>query len=165
MEIWDGYNIQEEKIGVDLIRGEKIPAGVYHGVVVIIVLHEDGTYLLMHRDFNKAVFQGMWEAGASGCLQKGEDFESGAKRELFEETGIAGDNLKLIDTYIKHEYQTIYKIYLHRCSIDKKDITLQQGETIEFKWVSKEELMEIIDSDNFISPSAERIKKLIKAQK
>lgn len=164
MEIWDGYNIQEEKVGVDLIRGEKIPVGLYHGVVVVIVLHEDRTYLLMRRDYNKAVFPGKWEAGASGCLQKGEDFAAGAKRELLEETGIRGEKLKLIETFIKEEYQTIYKIYLHRCSIDKKAITLQQGETIDFKWISKEELLNIIKTDEFISPSVELMKRLIMAQ-
>ncbi len=158
MEIWDGYNEHEEKIGVDLIRGEKIPEGVFHAVVVVMVIHEDGTYLLMQRDFNKGVFPGMWEAGASGCVQKGETFQEAAKRELFEETGIAAENLRLIDTYIRREYQTIYKIYLHRCSIDKNAITLQEGETIGFKWVSRDELMRIIDTDNFLSPSAERIK-------
>lgn len=161
MEIWDGYNEQVEKIGVDLIRGEKIPEGVFHGVVVVMVVHEDGTWLLMKRDYNKLVCPGKWEAGASGCVQKGETFQEAAKRELFEETGIYGENLRLIDTYIRREYQTIYKIYLHKSSIDKKAITLQQGETIDFKWVQKDELMSIIDTDNFASPWAEGTKNII----
>ena len=164
MEIWDGYNIAGEKVGIDLIRGKKIPKDIFHCVVVIIVVHEDGTYLLMQRDYNKTVFPGKWETGASGCLQKGESFEEGAKRELLEETGILGENLIFMESFVKEEYQTIYKIYLHTCSSDKNSITLQQGETIDFKWVSKVELLGIVDTDEFISPSIELMKRIIMTQ-
>ena len=53
MELWDGYNENEEKIGVDIVRGEKISKGILHAVVDVIVYHEDGTFLLMQRDWNK----------------------------------------------------------------------------------------------------------------
>lgn len=162
MEIWDGYNEKEEKVGVNLIRGEKIPKGVFHVVVVIVVQHEDGSYLLMQRDFNKGVCPGKWEAGASGCLQRGEDFEEGAKRELFEETGVRGNNIKLVDTYINLDFQTIYKIYLKKTKINKNEIILQRGETINFRWVLQKELLQIIYSSDFVSPSKERMEKLIR---
>ena len=47
MELWDGYNENEEKIGIDIVRGSKIKNGVFHAVVNVIVYHDDGTYLLM----------------------------------------------------------------------------------------------------------------------
>jgi len=81
MEIWDAYNENEIKVGIDLIRGEKIDEGLLHAVVVIIVYHEDGTYLLMKRDWNKSKFPGLWEAGASGCVLKSESFLEAAKRD------------------------------------------------------------------------------------
>ena len=45
MELWDGYNENEEKIGIDIVRGSKIKKGVFHAVVNVIVYHDDGTYL------------------------------------------------------------------------------------------------------------------------
>lgn len=147
MELWDGYNENEIKLDVNLIRGEKIPEGLFHVVVEVIVLHEDGSYLLMQRDWNKDKFPGSWEAGASGCVQKGETFEEAAKRELLEETGIVADSLKLIDNVVNKYEQTIYKIYLCVSSVNKEAIVLQKGETINFKWVSGEELMNFIDSN------------------
>lgn len=48
-----------------LVRGEKIPDGLYHLVSEIIVRHIDGTYLLMQRDINKH-YGGWWEATAGG---------------------------------------------------------------------------------------------------
>lgn len=53
-EIWDAYDKQFHKIeNTKLIRGQNIPAGMYHMVGEIIVKHKDGTFLLMQRDFNK----------------------------------------------------------------------------------------------------------------
>ena len=150
MELWDAYNENELKLDVNLIRGEKIPEGLFHVVVEVIVLHEDGTYLLVQRDWNKDKLPGLWEAGASGCVQKGETFEEGAKRELLEETGIVVDSLKLINSTINQYEQTIYKIYLCISNVDKESIVLQKGETIDFKWISAHELMNFIDSNCFV---------------
>ena len=74
MELWDGYNENEEKIGIDIVRGSKIKKGVFHAVVNVIVYHDDGTYLLMQRDWSKPNNPGLWEAGASGSVIKGEKF-------------------------------------------------------------------------------------------
>jgi len=49
MEIWDAYNDKREKIGQYLVRGERIPAGLYHLCVNVIVRHEDGDILFMKR--------------------------------------------------------------------------------------------------------------------
>lgn len=64
MEIWDGYNADGTLAGVDLIRGEEIPKGLYHLVCEILVRHVDGDYLLMQRDFNKEGYPGYFEATA-----------------------------------------------------------------------------------------------------
>ena len=55
MEIWDGYNIDGSLAGVDLVRGEKIPDGLYHLVCEVLVQHTDGDFLLMKRDLRQAV--------------------------------------------------------------------------------------------------------------
>ena len=47
MELWDAYTKNEEKAGVDLVRGEEIPKGLYHLVVSTVVRQTDGTYLLL----------------------------------------------------------------------------------------------------------------------
>lgn len=71
MEIWDAYDRNLEKIeGMTLIRGEKIPEGVYHLVCDVIVRHTDGEYLLMQRDSRKH-YGGMWKATAGGSALQG----------------------------------------------------------------------------------------------
>ena len=71
VEIWDAYDKQFNKIeNVILERGKAVPDGMYHLVCEIIVKHNDGTYLLMQRDFNKHL-GGMWELTAGGSALKG----------------------------------------------------------------------------------------------
>ena len=61
MELWDAYYPDGTKAGVDLVRGEPVPPEYRHAVTEILVLHRDGTVLLMQRDFRKPNYPGNWE--------------------------------------------------------------------------------------------------------
>ena len=126
MKIWDAYKEDETLAGIDLIRGEKIPKGLYHGVSEIFVLHIDGTVLVTQRDYNKPNYPGLFESGAAGSILKGETFLAGAIRELREETGIDCERLKSIYSITTND--TIYKGYLCVVSIDKNNVILQDGD-------------------------------------
>lgn len=139
-ELWDAYNADGSKIeGVSLVRGESIKEGLFHMICSIIVKHVDGTFLLMQRDFGKN-FGGKWELSAGGAVQKGETMLQGAIRELKEETGIVCSKLQQLDVVVKKEFRGIFGHFLCVTSIDKKAIIIQKGETISYKWITKEEL-------------------------
>ncbi len=144
MEIWDAYNPDGTLAGVDLVRGEKIPKGLRHGVADIFVMHEDGTILLMQRDWNKEGYPGYWESGAGGSILKGETFIEGARRELLEETGIRADELEMI--YRSMNEETIYQGYFCRTGVPKDSIILQEGETIAYRWVDQDEFRRIYEA-------------------
>ena len=144
-ELWDAYDKDFKRIdGVTLMRGEPIPEGMRHLVCEIIVRHADGALLLMRRDLRKP-FGGMWEATAGGSALAGEAPLEAAKRELFEETGVRASSLTEIGTVISDD--TIYVEYLCVTDCDKSGVTLQQGETVDFKWVSREELLLMAPSE------------------
>lgn len=108
MEVWDAYDAQLNRVeGVTLIRGEAIPAGLFHLVCDIIVKHTDGTYLLMLRDERKR-FGGMWEATAGGSALQGESPAECAARELLEETGIAAEQLTEVGRTVSETNRSIY---------------------------------------------------------
>lgn len=159
MEIWDAYNLDGTLAGVDLIRGEEIPKGLRHGVAEVFVIHEDGTILLMQRDWNKEGYPGRWESGAGGSILKGESFLEGAKRELWEETGIRAKHLHSNYRYVTEE--TIYQGYVCCTDISKDSITLQEGETIAYRWVKKEEFLLIYESDQFPDTLRERLRDFV----
>ena len=147
MEIWDVYNARFEKIeNTILVRGEEIPDGLFHLVCDILVKHIDGTYLLMQRDLKKH-FGGMWEATAGGSALSGETPLECAKRELREETGITASELTEVGCLVNHEAHSIYVEFLCITNWDKNNISLQEGETIAFKWVSRDELVNMRDDE------------------
>lgn len=154
MEIWDGYYRDGRLANIDLIRGEVIPEGLYHLVCEVIVRHIDGDYLLMKRDYAKPSYGGYYEASAGGSALKGEDEMSCIKRELFEETGICSDTFTMIGKNISKN--AIFFSYLCVTDCDKSSITLQDGETISYKWVNEKEFIDFINSDEVIETQKQR---------
>ncbi len=141
MELWDAYDAEFNRIGGrTLIRGEPVPEGLCHLVCDVLVRHADGTYLLMKRDPRK-VYGGLWEATAGGSALVGETPLECATRELREETGIAAANLAEVGRVADREAHAIYVEFLCVTDWDKGAITLQEGETVAFRWVGREELL------------------------
>ena len=147
-EIWDGYLIDGSLAGRDLVRGEAIPEGLYHMVCEIIVRHVDGDYLLMQRDVSKPNYGGYYEVTAGGAVLKGENKLEGALRELREETGIVANELEEIGQNTSRE--TIYFDFLCITDCDKGSITLQEGETMNYKWLSEKEFISFVNSKDII---------------
>ena len=139
MERWDAYDRNFQKVeGVTLIRGEPIPEGLCHLVCDILVRHRDGTYLLMQRDRRKH-YGGMWEATAGGSALQNETPLECAVRELREETGIFSRELTEVGRV--QSGNTIYVEFLCVTDCRKDSVRLQEGETIAYRWVSKEQLL------------------------
>ncbi len=153
IEIWDGYREDGTLAGIDLIRGEHIPKGLFHVVCEILVRHADGDFLLMQRDTAKPNYGGMYEATAGGSAVKGEAALACAKRELLEETGIRTEDLVQIGHFVSTH--TIYFNYLYVTDCDKESIQLQIGETISYKWVNEKDFISFVNSNEMIASQRE----------
>lgn len=64
---------------------------------VVIILNEQNEVLLQKR------YDGYWGL-PGGLMDLGESFEEVAKREVFEETGLVVENLKLLNVFSGSEY-------------------------------------------------------------
>ena len=142
MELWDAYNANGTLAGFDIVRGENIPENYYHLVCEAVIQHTDGEYLLMQRSFEKEIYPGKWEVGAGGSALKGENKLQAVLREIEEETGINEGICKEIYSLVHEDHHAIYYGYLFVTSFDKKGIRLQVGETIDYKWITKNELFD-----------------------
>lgn len=153
-EVWDAYDVDGNKLGFDLYRGEPIPKGVYHMVVVIYVMSEDGKILITQRDEGKKVYPLKWE-NPGGAVLKGEAPLIGAMRELKEETGLAVSQRQLELAYTEISNVQVFKGFVARIKGNEK-ITLQKGETADYRWLPYEDFLKLIKTDDFVDSNCER---------
>lgn len=156
MEKWNAYTKEGKITDKILIRGEALPAGLYHMVCEALVRHVDGSYLLMKRASSKAMYGGYYEATAGGSALMGEDKFACVKRELKEETGLDCNQFQEIAYHIIHEDQCIYHDFLCVVDCEKDSVTLQEGETEGYTWMSEAEFIEFVNSDQMIDRQKRR---------
>ena len=154
MELWDAYDREGNKLGFDLVRDEIVPENVYHIVAEIFVFSTDGKVLITQRHPDKS-WPLKWE-NTGGSILKGETAEQGAVRELYEETGIKITEADLCPVYAEVVHPAIYKCY--GVFVDSSvEIRLQEGETVDYKWLPRAEFMEFIKNEDFVIKIGESI--------
>ena len=156
MEKWDAYTRDGIRTEVELIRGEPIPEGLYHLVCEVLVRHVDGSYLCMKRSMSKPNYPGWYEATAGGSALKGEDKLQCIKRELEEETGIVSDEFQEIGCYIFDDRRCIFYCFICNVDCDKNSVTLQEGETEGYKWMTETEFIAFVNSGEMIESQKRR---------
>ena len=70
-----------------------------HRVAHVLVFDRQGRLLLQKRAMSKDVQPGKWDTSVGGHLDPGESYEAAARREMFEELGIAGLPLTFLHAY------------------------------------------------------------------
>lgn len=162
MELWDAYTREEELTGLTLVRGEEIPKGLFHLVCDVLVRHIDGSYLCMKRSMLKPTYGGWYETSAGGSALAGENCLQCAARELKEETGIEANEFRQIGRFVREENQAIYYTFLCVVGCDKDSIQLQPGETEGYRWMSEQEFIEFVNSDEMIPSNRFRYEPYLK---
>ena len=153
IELWDAYDREGSPLGLDLVRGEPLPEGVYHLVAEIFAVTADGRVLVTKRHPDKA-WGGYWEYTAGGVV-KGETPVQGALRELREETGIIVSEQDLHPVYVDarpgiDRLNTIYHSFVVFFDPAEQAIQLQEGETVDYALLPYEEYKRALMEDRFV---------------
>jgi 8-oxo-dGTP pyrophosphatase MutT (NUDIX family) len=104
--------------------------------VAVLLVNADGEVLMQLRDSMAAIAPNQW-ATVGGRLDPGEDPETGARRELLEETGLTVDGpLTLVAFGVWPASHgtgvTEWHVYAARTTTTNRDVVVGEGEDIVF---------------------------------
>ena len=107
-ELFDIYDAQGNHVGTAprrLCHGD--PSLIHRTAHVVVIHPENGSILLQKRNLNKDIQPGKGDTAVGGHLALGEDFETGARRELYEELGIENAELfHIFDSTIRNDIES-----------------------------------------------------------
>ncbi|MDO4300368.1 MAG: NUDIX domain-containing protein [Clostridia bacterium] len=158
MELWDLYDKNRKPLNKIHKRGDALAKGEYHLAVSVAAVNDKNEILLTLRSKDKYPYPNCWEITTGSCLA-GENSRTGAKRELFEETGISADieDLIYIDTICDDKDNFILDFFIVKKNIAAEKLKLQPHETQDAMWVSFKDL-EKMSKSGLAPNSLERIK-------
>lgn len=154
-EYWDIVDAEGKPTGRTIKRGAPMQPGEYHLSVSIWIVNAKGEFLISKRVPDKVTAPDMWET-TGGSAISGEDGLTAALREVNEELGIRLDPARgsIFSEYTwphsSGDGAAYIVVWLFRQEVGLADIVLQQEETCDVKWASKDELRALIQDGSFI---------------
>ena len=137
--IWVDKN---DNILGEVSRQEAHKKGLLHRTIGIIILNDKGELLLQKRSAKKDTFPGMYTIGASGHVDKGENYDQAAQREMEEELGI-NTKLNFLKTVINDhpEHRQMQAFYLLKSNGPFK---IQPEEVDEAKFFTLKQIKDML---------------------
>ena len=145
-ELFDIVDDQDRVIGQAPRSACHGNPGLIHRVAHVLVFNSAGQLLLQKRSRSKDVQPGRWDTSVGGHLDPGEDYLSGALREMAEELGIVDQTLEFMYSYPhRNDFESenvssFWVSYDGPVLYDREEI-----ETVSF--FSVEEIAQMIGSD------------------
>lgn len=149
-EKWDLYDIDRIKTGDTIERGEQIPPGCFHLAVHVCIFGSDGRMLIQQRQPFKEDWSNMWDVTVGGSAVSGDTSQTAAEREVREEIGLPisldGERPRITINFDSG----FDDVWCLKRDVDISSLKLQYEEVRAVKWATKEEILAMIDSGEFI---------------
>lgn len=150
MEYFDLYTAERGKTDRKMIRGEPTPEGFYRLVVHVCIFDGQGRMLIQQRQPFKRGWSNLWDITVGGSAIAGDSSRSAAERETREELGLSLDLSGVRPSLTIHWENGFDDYYLLTREVDIRSLHLQAEEVQAVRWASREEILRMIDSGEFI---------------
>lgn len=150
MEKFDLYDMNRNKTGLIINRGDKVPEGYYRLVVHVCIFNSEGKMLIQKRSANKKNWPNLWDISVGGCVSAFESSREAITREVKEEIGIDIDFSNIRPAMSFAFGEGFDDLYMVNMDIKLEDIKLQAEEVSEVKYASLEDIKELAKKNEFI---------------
>lgn len=142
-EVWDLYNSKKQLTGKTMLRGEEIPAGMYHLAVHIWPVNRKGEFLVQKRAATVQWKPNIW-AVTGGSAVAGEDALTAARRELKEELGYDAPAEEMREIACLRRSNSFCSIYTIVIDQPADSFSLQKEEVSEVRWCSADKVSRMV---------------------
>ena len=143
MEYYDILNKDGSKTGRIAEKDQDPPEGQYDLGVHAYLYNSKGDFLLQKRSITKEFLPGGWDIHM-GHVIAGETSKKAIIREIHEELGIELEDAAFIKRITWEKYNHFIDIYAACKDIDTCDLTLQESEVEDAKYISSDEMIKLI---------------------
>ena len=158
-ELIDVLDENGNKTGEVAARNQVHTKGLWHRIIVVAVIDENGHILMQQRSSMVEINPLKWDVTSAGHIQAGQTSKEAAIREVSEEVGleIKEEDLKYLLTYndmeqlenfLDNEYCDCYLV--KQRSIDVNKIKIQESEVKQVKICNINEVKEMIKSNKVV---------------
>ncbi len=156
IDVLDENGIKTGKVAT---RNQVHSKGLWHRIVVVAVIDENGHILMQQRAKTVETNPFKWDVTSAGHIQAGQTSKDAAIRELLEEVGIevkeddlnyllTYKNKKILENYLDNQFYDCYLVKIK--NIDMNKIKMQKEEVSQVKMCNVNEVKEMIKNDQVI---------------
>ena len=150
MEMWDVYDANRLKKGYEVRKNSSLADEEYHLVVHVCVFNENNEMLIQKRSESKPNWPGKWDFSSGGAAIAGEDSNTAAERELFEELSIKiplSSARPIITVHFDDGFDDYYVVEIDHNLASKIQFAKREIDCI--RWASYEDIMDLISRGEF----------------
>lgn len=130
-------------------RQEAFKKGYWRRTVHVWIINDKNEILCQKRSSKKDISPGKWEPQVGGHLGPGDNYFTGAVREVREETGlpIKPKDLQLLKIYKDHDYREYRGIFYCKWNSEIHEVISEEDEVEEVKFIHIDTLKKHILED------------------
>lgn len=137
--------VNEQDEVLKYIDRKDVAPGDIIRITAIWITDGNGNVLMAQRSFSKKNSPGLWGPAVAGTVEEGETYEGNAYKELQEELGLEGVELKPLKKILYKSRTGSKFCYFYNIQIPQNTkLQIQENEVEQVKWFSKEELKDLL---------------------
>ena len=153
MEFVDLYDENRLPLGRTAQRFSKREKGTWRLITHLCIFDSRGRLLIQQRSSSKRIWPGKWDVSAAGGVSSGETTRSAAVRELEEELGISAPAQDLRSVCTVTFNYAFDDYFILKRDVDLKSIRLQEEEVSAVRCATRQQVLDLIRRDAFVSYS------------
>lgn len=158
MEKWNIYDVNRQKTSIIKERGSHFEEGEYHLVVHLCIINSKREMLIQQRHQDKIGFGNYWDVSVGGSALVDENAQEAIARETLEELGLIIDTTQIRPKFSINFDHGFDDYFIVLSDIDLSQCILQENEVQAIKWASYDEIIEMMENNEFIPYKPEFIK-------